>query len=115
MSLHREMPNIPPLRNAKNIFGKWFIGVFRSIQNMILIGASVVCWSSWRCRNDKVFNGKQLFNPMQIIFMSFYWLHFLVYDATLLEQVTKVFYSTMGVVVTLELLAKKNPMWFSAS
>lgn len=68
---------------------------------MILIGASAVCWSIWRCRNDKVFNGKQLSNPMQVIFMSSYWLHFwstmlpqeeqdtMRNGATLLESVAK--------------------------
>uniref|UniRef100_A0A0D3GMK9 Reverse transcriptase zinc-binding domain-containing protein n=1 Tax=Oryza barthii TaxID=65489 RepID=A0A0D3GMK9_9ORYZ len=49
--------NIPPPHNAKNIFSNWLRKVSRSIKKMILIEVSVVCWSIWRCRNDKVFNG----------------------------------------------------------
>uniref|UniRef100_A0A0E0LSU8 Uncharacterized protein n=1 Tax=Oryza punctata TaxID=4537 RepID=A0A0E0LSU8_ORYPU len=40
----------------------------------------VVLLADQHYRNDKVFNDKQLSNPMKIIFMSSYYLHFW-YDA----------------------------------
>ena len=42
---------------------------------MILFGASALCWSIWRCRNDIVFNHKKMPNIMQVIFMCSNWLH----------------------------------------
>lgn len=54
-------------------------------KKMILTRASVLCWLIWHCHDDKVFSGKQLSNPMQLIFIFFLLASLLVYDAFIEE------------------------------
>jgi hypothetical protein len=43
-----------------NIFGNWLHGIDKRFTILIMVGEFVIVWSFWLCRNDKVFNGKNL-------------------------------------------------------
>ena len=58
----------PPCSIA-NIFGNWLNGVDRRFKRLIRMGALAVIWSIWLCRNDKVFNDKNL-SLMQVIYRT---------------------------------------------
>jgi hypothetical protein len=45
-------------RGVANIFGNWLNSVDDRFKNYIRVGAIDIIWSSWLCRNDKVFNNK---------------------------------------------------------
>lgn len=54
--------NVLPPRNAKDILGNWLRGAPWPTKILILFGASVLYWSIWNYRNDRVFNHKKLSN-----------------------------------------------------
>ena len=58
--------NLYPPRNVANIFGNWLNGVDVRFKLLIRVGAIVLIWSLWLCRNDKVFNNKNV-SLMQVI------------------------------------------------
>ena len=45
-------------------------------KDKIRIGVSVICWSIWHCRNTLVFNRKDTFNVLQVIYMAVHWIQF---------------------------------------
>jgi hypothetical protein len=57
---------IPP-KVIANIFGNWLNGVDPRFKVLIRVGAVVVIWSLWLCRNDKVFDNKNS-SLMQVIY-----------------------------------------------
>lgn len=67
--------NLPPLVNIANMFENWLAGIPKQLKSQLLVGASALCWSIWLCRNDMVFSKKIITNPLQVIFLSGYWLN----------------------------------------
>jgi hypothetical protein len=53
--------------NVPNIFGNWLNGVDRRFKKHIRVGAIVVIWTLWLCRNDKLFNDKT-FSHLHVIY-----------------------------------------------
>jgi hypothetical protein len=47
-----------PLTSFANILGNWLHGIDLMFRTLTRVGALVVVWSLWLCRNDKVFNDK---------------------------------------------------------
>jgi len=43
-------------------------------RRVILVGAAVLCWAIWRCRNDIIFNKTKYSSFMQAVFRGTYWL-----------------------------------------
>jgi hypothetical protein len=56
----------PPCSVA-NIFGSWLYGIDTRFKIIVMAGALVITLSLWLCRNDKVFNDKNL-SFMQVIY-----------------------------------------------
>jgi hypothetical protein len=54
-------------QSVANIFCTWLKGVDHTFKTLIRVEALVVIWSSWLCRNDKMFNDKH-FSLMQVIY-----------------------------------------------
>jgi hypothetical protein len=54
-------------RSVANIFGNWLNGVDHRYKTFIRVGAITVIWSLWQCRNDKIFNNKNI-TVMQVIY-----------------------------------------------
>ena len=59
--------NLYPPISVANIYGHWMDGVPNSFRTLISMGASVLLWSLWLCRNDLVLNDKNS-SPLQVIF-----------------------------------------------
>ena len=58
--------NHPPWSVA-NIFGNWLHGIDNKFRTIIRVGAIALIWSLWLCRNDKVFNDKNV-SFLQVIY-----------------------------------------------
>ena len=56
-----------PPRSVANIFGNWLHGIDKRDRAHIRVGAIILLWSLWLCRNNVVFNAKQS-SPMQVIY-----------------------------------------------
>jgi hypothetical protein len=56
----------PPISVA-NIIGNWLHGIDLRFRMLIRVGALVVIWSLWLCRNDKVFNDKN-YSLLQVLY-----------------------------------------------
>ena len=59
--------NLYPPRSVANIFGNWLHGIDHRFRTIIRVGAIAVIWSLWLCRNDKVFNDKNV-SLLQVIY-----------------------------------------------
>jgi hypothetical protein len=47
-----------PPTSIANIFRNWLHGIDLRCRMLICVGALIVVWSLWLCRNEKVFNDK---------------------------------------------------------
>ena len=59
--------------NAFHMFGSWVQGLPNILQSIVLLGAAAICWSIWLCRNDLVFEKKNVYSPLQAIFAAVRW------------------------------------------
>ena len=61
--------NLYPPSSVANIFGNWLNGVHKRFKQLIREAALAVIWPLWLCRNDKVFNDKNV-SVMQVIYRT---------------------------------------------
>ena len=59
--------NLYPPRSVANIFGNWLHGIDNKFRTIIRVGAIAIIWSLWLCRNDRVFNDKNV-SFLQVIY-----------------------------------------------
>jgi hypothetical protein len=52
------------------MFGDWLHGFNSVIKTVFLLGATVICWALWICRNDLVFEKKTFCSPLQVIHLA---------------------------------------------
>ena len=52
--------NLYPPKSVANVFGNWLHGIDKKLRTVIRMGAIAVIWSLWLCRNDKVFDDKNV-------------------------------------------------------
>jgi hypothetical protein len=57
-------------QNVDHMFGDWLQGFNSVLKPMLLLGAAVLCWALWICRNDLVFEKKLLCSPLQVIHLA---------------------------------------------
>jgi hypothetical protein len=62
------------LENLVHMFGPWLRGFNKVRKSLFLIGAAVLCWSLWFCRNYLVFKKKLFCSPVQVILLATCWL-----------------------------------------
>ena len=94
---------IPKPYNMQRMFGSWLNGIPKDYKPLVLLGAAVLCWSVWLCRNVVVFDNKK-FSFLQVIYSTMHWLRTwailqkhtlqnkLVAASHFLAQVAKVFF-----------------------
>jgi hypothetical protein len=56
-----------PPTSIANVFGNWVHGIDNKFKNLLRVGAMVLIWSLWLCRNDKVFDDKSS-SLLQVIY-----------------------------------------------
>src|SRR5438105_4981188 len=90
--------------NVEHMFGVWLQDFNNNLKLLFLLGATVLCWVLWMCRNNLVFSKKFLFSPLQVIHSVACWLSswailqwedlqvLAVEGSQLLVQVAKVFF-----------------------
>ena len=66
--------DLNPPQSMSHIFGNWLVGVDKRIKNLILVGASALCWVLWLSRNDMVFDKSPSKSYLQVLFRATYWL-----------------------------------------
>ena len=66
--------NLYPPSSVANIFGNWLHGIDHKYIILLRVGAIVIIWSLWLCRNDIVFNNKN-FSLLQVIYRDTNTLH----------------------------------------
>jgi hypothetical protein len=54
--------------NALRLFGSWRHEIPNNWKPIALLGAKTLCWSIWLCRNDLVFEKKNFYSSLQVIF-----------------------------------------------
>ena len=59
--------NLYPPKLVANVFSNWLHGIDKKLRTVIRVGAIAVIWSLWLCRNDKVFNDKDV-SHMQVLY-----------------------------------------------
>ncbi len=59
--------------NAFQMFDSWVQGLPSTPQSIALLGAAAICWSIWLCRNDLVFEKKNVHSPLQVILAAVRW------------------------------------------
>jgi hypothetical protein len=69
-SVFRFATGINQPQNVNHMFGDWLHGFNSGIQIVFLLGATVICWALWICRNDLVFEEKTFFSPLQVIHLA---------------------------------------------
>src|SRR6185312_13093756 len=47
--------------SVSNMFENWLNGIPKDYKSLVLVGAAVLCWSVWRCRNAVAFDNKKIF------------------------------------------------------
>lgn len=57
-------------QNVDHMFGDWLQGFNSVLKPLLLLGAAVLCWALWICRNDLVFEKKILCSPLQVIHLA---------------------------------------------
>jgi hypothetical protein len=67
--------SIPPPANITNMFGNWLNGIDKDTKARIHMGVSAVCWATWHCQNNLIFNKQIGFNLLQVIRMAMHWIH----------------------------------------
>ncbi len=66
--------NLKPPRNVGHMFGSWLSCVPKEMRNLLLMGATALCWSIWRSRNGVNFDKKMVSSPLQVITLVTRWL-----------------------------------------
>ncbi len=66
--------NLQPPQNMTHMFGRWFICVPKDMRNLVLMGATALCWSIWLSRNGVIFYNKMVSSPLQVITLVTRWL-----------------------------------------
>ncbi len=56
------------------MFGHWIRRQPHNLRSLVLLGATTTIWSIWLCRNDVVFERKNISSPLQVIFFITHWL-----------------------------------------
>ena len=56
------------------MLGNWLSNFSDKERRVMLVGAAVLCWAIWRCRNDIIFNKIKYSSFMQAVFKGTYWL-----------------------------------------
>jgi hypothetical protein len=80
-SLIQVASSLYPPTSVANIFGNWLHDIDLRFRTLIRVGALVVIWSLWLCRNDKVFNDKN-YSFLQVLYRCTGILPFMVTSAT---------------------------------
>ena len=66
--------NISPPVNLATLFSSWLDGIEPKIAARIRVGVCALLWAIWNCRNDVVFNRKNITNFLQVIFRASAWI-----------------------------------------
>ena len=66
--------NLKPPRNVGHMFGSWLSCVPKEMRNLLLMGATALCWSIWLSRNGVIFDNKMVSSPLQVITLVTRWL-----------------------------------------
>ena len=86
-----------------SMFESWLNGIPKEYKPLVLLGAAVLCWSVWLCRNAVVFDNKK-YSFLHVIYPITHWLRSwailqkhtlqdkLVAASHFLEQVAKYFF-----------------------
>ena len=56
------------------MFGRWLTCVPKDMRNLVLMGATALCWSIWLSRNGVFFDNKMVSSPLQVITLVTRWL-----------------------------------------
>jgi hypothetical protein len=59
--------NLHPPRNISNMFNSWLWGINKELKQVVLLGATSICWAIWHDRNDIVFERKNVTNVLQVV------------------------------------------------
>jgi hypothetical protein len=57
-----------------HLFCDWIQSFNKSVRNLVLVGCGAVLWAIWRTRNNACFNGKLVFDPIEVIYSCCFWL-----------------------------------------
>ena len=66
--------NISPPINLASLFSSWLNGIEPKTAARIRVGVCALLWAIWNCRNDIVFNRKNITNFLQVIFRASAWI-----------------------------------------
>lgn len=66
--------NLQPPQNVTHMFGCWLTCVPKDMRNLVLMGATALCWSIWLSRNGVIFDNKMVSSPLQAITLVTRWL-----------------------------------------
>jgi hypothetical protein len=59
-----------------HMFSSWLNGIGGRLKQLLLVGASAICWAIWLSRNDVVFDKSPMKTFMQVIYRGTYWFCF---------------------------------------
>ncbi len=59
--------NLKPPQNVNHMFGRWLTCVPKDMRNLLLMGATTLCWSIWLTRDEVIFDNKMVSSPLQVI------------------------------------------------
>ena len=63
---------LPRPHSVDDMFGNWLDGIQSNLKPLILLGASILCWPLWLCRNAFIFEKTHFF--LQVIYLTTHWL-----------------------------------------
>lgn len=66
--------NLQHPQNFNHMFGRWFTCVPKDMRNLLLMGATAICWSIWLSWNGTIFDNKMVSSPLQVIALVTRWL-----------------------------------------
>lgn len=67
---------LKPPHNTMHMFSSWLNGIGGRLKQLLLVGASAICWAIWLSRNDVVFDKSPMKTFMQVIYRGTYWFRF---------------------------------------
>lgn len=59
---------LKPPQNTMHMFSSWLNGIGGRLKQLLLVGASAICWAIWLSRNDVVFDKSPMKTFMQVIY-----------------------------------------------
>ena len=62
---------IAQLENMGHMFGPWLHSFNKVRKYLFLLGATVLCWSLWLCRNNLGFKEKLFYSPLHLLAARF--------------------------------------------